>query len=180
MLSSILDASSRPLPPRRQPLSPLRFCLGIIVLLLAILLPYTSYHLFNFASSSLHDVKHPHKLVHHNATAGADELDLVRSYFGAGEGAVQEWDLVASLYYRQQASSSSSSEDSQANESAAATGTHGTPWERVYSDVVISQIDGARMMGKGGKRALEGMAKVVLPGRVMYVPPAPSLQWIKY
>ena len=86
---------------------------------------------------------------------------------------MREWDLVASLYFRRERWIVFPGSEQPDETEEEAMDSKWMPWERVFSEVVIEGMDGEELMGQGTgrKRAHEGTARVVLPGKILSVSP---------
>jgi hypothetical protein len=167
-----LDFSPSPDSPRRRSKtsspSPLRFFLGLLAVAGSLFVPYVLYSVYGVAKLTLHTIGNPHISHHHNVTSDADlgELGVVKSYFDGGEGGVQSWDLVASLYWRQQRWIKLPGVEQPPEDILEQRDYVWAPWERLYSDVVIRGIDGREMVSSRAQ-PVHGTARVVIPSRVL-------------
>jgi hypothetical protein len=93
---------------------------------------------------------------------------VVRSYFGLGEGAEEEWTLVASLYFRKERWVVFPGEDKVEETEEEKRDTRWMPWERVYSREVLHNRGAWGREGRARQwMPMHTQTPVRLPGRIL-------------
>ncbi|KAL7414805.1 hypothetical protein BDY24DRAFT_384636 [Mrakia frigida] len=163
-------------------LTPCRFCLGLVVLVVGAFGSVVLWTMANLALVDLAKARNPHLAHHHPVNESMEEIgesNLVRSFYGeAKDGGVDHFDLIASIYHRVMVKNETevvaglelegeegaltvvSEEDKGLKKEEEERELVWGPWERIFSEVVL---EGLTLKSKGVKT----VAKITIPGRLL-------------